>query len=164
MYAHGEACRPDEGRIDIGAGCPVLSMVRESYGCIIKIRVSWSGSPGSCLGPDAPTRSSMTLLYASQSPLALDQLAGQERWAGDCSACRCGVVPDLAPPLPEGLGLASLSRSYIWGRSPPPGCTRTPGLWCGSSALRASRPAIWSQAGFPLVAVQRQLLLPGEPD
>ena len=35
VYAHGEACRPDEGRIDIGAGCPVLSMVRESYGCII---------------------------------------------------------------------------------------------------------------------------------
>ncbi len=33
--AHGEACRPDEGRIDIGAGCPVLSMVRESYVCII---------------------------------------------------------------------------------------------------------------------------------
>ena len=35
VYAPGEACRPDEGRIDIGAGCPVLSMVRESYGCII---------------------------------------------------------------------------------------------------------------------------------
>ena len=35
VYAHGEACRPDEGRIDIGAGCPLLSMVRESYGCII---------------------------------------------------------------------------------------------------------------------------------
>lgn len=100
MYAHGEACRPDEGRIDIGAACPVLSMVRESYGCIFEIRVSWSGPPGSCLGPGAPTRPSMTLLYAGQSPLALDQLAGQERWAGDCSACRCGVVPDLAPPLP----------------------------------------------------------------
>ena len=35
MYAHGEACRPDQGREDIGAYCPIHSMVRESYDCII---------------------------------------------------------------------------------------------------------------------------------
>ena len=35
MYAHGEACRPDEDRADSGAYCPNRSMVREPYGCII---------------------------------------------------------------------------------------------------------------------------------
>ena len=35
MYAHGEACRPDQGREDIGAYCPLGSVVRESYDCII---------------------------------------------------------------------------------------------------------------------------------
>ena len=35
MYAHGEACRPDEDRADSGAYCPNRSMVREPYDCII---------------------------------------------------------------------------------------------------------------------------------
>ena len=35
MYAHGEACRPDEDRADAGAYCPNHSMVREPYDCII---------------------------------------------------------------------------------------------------------------------------------
>ena len=35
MYAHGEACRPDQGREDSGAYCPLGSVVRESYDCII---------------------------------------------------------------------------------------------------------------------------------
>ena len=35
MYAHGEACRPDEDRADTGAYCPIHSMVREPYDCII---------------------------------------------------------------------------------------------------------------------------------
>ncbi len=35
MYAHGEACRPDEGRADAGAYRPIGSMVRESYDGII---------------------------------------------------------------------------------------------------------------------------------
>ena len=35
MYAHGEACRPDEDRADSGAYCPNHSMVREPYDCII---------------------------------------------------------------------------------------------------------------------------------
>ena len=35
MYAHGEACRPDEGRLATGAYCPTNSMVREPYDCII---------------------------------------------------------------------------------------------------------------------------------
>ena len=35
MYAHGEACRPDEDRADTGAYCPSRSMVREPYDCII---------------------------------------------------------------------------------------------------------------------------------
>ena len=35
MYAHGEACRPDEDREDTGAYCPIHSMVREPYDCII---------------------------------------------------------------------------------------------------------------------------------
>ena len=35
MYAHGEACRPDEDRADAGAYCPNRSMVREPYDCII---------------------------------------------------------------------------------------------------------------------------------
>ena len=35
MYAHGEACRPDQGRVDTGAYCPIHSMARESYDCII---------------------------------------------------------------------------------------------------------------------------------
>ena len=35
MYAHGEACRPDEDRADAGAYCPIRSMVREPYDCII---------------------------------------------------------------------------------------------------------------------------------
>ena len=34
-YAHGEACRPDEDRADAGAYCPIGSMVREPYDCII---------------------------------------------------------------------------------------------------------------------------------
>ena len=35
MYAHGEACRPDQGREDSDAYCPLGSVVRESYDCII---------------------------------------------------------------------------------------------------------------------------------
>ena len=35
MYAHSEACRPDEDRADTGAYCPIHSMVRESCDCII---------------------------------------------------------------------------------------------------------------------------------
>ena len=35
MYARGEARRPDEDRADTGAYCPIRSMVRESYDCII---------------------------------------------------------------------------------------------------------------------------------
>ncbi len=35
MYAHGEVCRLDEDRAGIGAYCPIGSMVRESYDCII---------------------------------------------------------------------------------------------------------------------------------
>ena len=35
MYAHGEACRLDQGRMDTGAYCPVGSMVRETCDCII---------------------------------------------------------------------------------------------------------------------------------
>ena len=35
MYAHGEACRPDEDRADAGAYCPNRSMVREPYDGII---------------------------------------------------------------------------------------------------------------------------------
>ena len=35
MYAHDEACRPDEDRADAGAYCPNRSMVREPYDCII---------------------------------------------------------------------------------------------------------------------------------
>ena len=35
MYAHGKARRPDQGRVDTGAYCPIHSMVRESYDCII---------------------------------------------------------------------------------------------------------------------------------
>ena len=35
MYAHGEACRPDEDRADSGAYCPTRSMVREPYDGII---------------------------------------------------------------------------------------------------------------------------------
>ena len=35
MYAHSEACRPDEDRADAGAHCPFHSMVREPYDCII---------------------------------------------------------------------------------------------------------------------------------
>ena len=35
MYAHGEACRPDEDRAGIGVYCPNHSMVREPYNCII---------------------------------------------------------------------------------------------------------------------------------
>ena len=35
MYAHGEAYRPDEGRLATGAYCPTNSMVREPYDCII---------------------------------------------------------------------------------------------------------------------------------
>ena len=34
-YAHGETCCPDEDRINIGADCPLASMVRESCDCII---------------------------------------------------------------------------------------------------------------------------------
>ena len=34
-YAHGEACRSDEDRAGAGAYCPIHSMVRESYDCII---------------------------------------------------------------------------------------------------------------------------------
>ena len=35
MYAHGEACRPDQDRADTGAYCPLGSVVRESCDCII---------------------------------------------------------------------------------------------------------------------------------
>ena len=35
MYAHDETCRPDQDRVDTGAYCPLGSMVRESYDCII---------------------------------------------------------------------------------------------------------------------------------
>ena len=35
MYAHSKACRPDQDRVDIGAYCPIGSMVRESYDGII---------------------------------------------------------------------------------------------------------------------------------
>ena len=35
MYAHGEACRPDEDRLATGAYCPTKSMVREPCDCII---------------------------------------------------------------------------------------------------------------------------------
>ena len=35
MYAHGEACCPDQGREDTGAYCPLSSVVRESCDCII---------------------------------------------------------------------------------------------------------------------------------
>ena len=34
-YAHGETCCLDEDRVDVGADCPLGSMVRESYDCII---------------------------------------------------------------------------------------------------------------------------------
>ena len=35
MYAHGKARRPDQGRVDTGAYCPIRSMARESYDGII---------------------------------------------------------------------------------------------------------------------------------
>ena len=35
MYAHDEACHPDEDRLATGAHCPTKSMVREPYDCII---------------------------------------------------------------------------------------------------------------------------------
>ena len=35
MYAHGEACCPDQDREDTGAYCPLSSVVRESCDCII---------------------------------------------------------------------------------------------------------------------------------
>ena len=35
MYAHGEACRPDEDRLATGAYCPTNSMVRDPHDCII---------------------------------------------------------------------------------------------------------------------------------
>ena len=35
MYAHGEACRPDEDRAGTDAYCPIRSMVREPYDGII---------------------------------------------------------------------------------------------------------------------------------
>ena len=35
MYAHGEACRPDQDREDIGAYCLIYSMVWEPYDGII---------------------------------------------------------------------------------------------------------------------------------
>ena len=35
MYAHGEACRPDEDRADTGAYCPFGSVIREPYDGII---------------------------------------------------------------------------------------------------------------------------------
>ena len=35
MYAHDETCRPDQDRAGIGAYCPIGSMVREPYDCII---------------------------------------------------------------------------------------------------------------------------------
>ena len=35
MYAYGKACRPDKDRMDTGAYCPLSSMVRESYDCVI---------------------------------------------------------------------------------------------------------------------------------
>ena len=34
-YAHGGACRTDEDRAGAGAYCPIHSMVREPYDCII---------------------------------------------------------------------------------------------------------------------------------
>ena len=34
-YAHGETCCLDEDRVDVGAYCPLGSMVRESYDGII---------------------------------------------------------------------------------------------------------------------------------
>ena len=34
-YAHSETCCLDEDRVDVGADCPLGSMVRESYDCII---------------------------------------------------------------------------------------------------------------------------------
>ena len=34
-YAHGETCCLDEDRINVGADCPLASMVRESCDCII---------------------------------------------------------------------------------------------------------------------------------
>ena len=34
-YAHGETCCLDKDRVDVGADCPLGSMVRESYDCII---------------------------------------------------------------------------------------------------------------------------------
>ena len=35
VYARTEGCRPDQDRVDIGAGCPVASMVRESHDPVI---------------------------------------------------------------------------------------------------------------------------------
>ena len=35
VCARTEGCRPDQDRVDIGAGCPVASMVRESYDPVI---------------------------------------------------------------------------------------------------------------------------------
>ena len=35
MYGYGKGCRPDQDRADIGAYCPLGSMVRETCDCII---------------------------------------------------------------------------------------------------------------------------------
>ena len=43
VYARTEGCRPDQDRVDIRAGCPVASMVRECYDPVI-----WFPIPRTC--------------------------------------------------------------------------------------------------------------------
>ena len=45
-YAHGEACRSDEDRAGAGAYCPIHSMVREPYDCIIGDAPLWGDPVG----------------------------------------------------------------------------------------------------------------------
>ena len=45
-YAHGKACRTDQDRVDVGAYCPIHSMVREFYDYIIGDAPLWGDPVG----------------------------------------------------------------------------------------------------------------------
>ena len=90
MYADGEVCRLDEDRVDIGAYCPIGSMVRESYGGIIG-DVPARGDPvresGYGVGGSLRRRADTAMVGGDDDAHARGAQSRRERLGEDGSVC-----------------------------------------------------------------------------
>ena len=141
-YAHGETCCLDEDRINVGADCPLASIVRESCDCIIgDARPEAIPFGRLCVVGDSLRRHAYTVIVegimstgqSSAKPAGLSQLnlnaAGID--VGATSHFRSGVLP---------AGRSSRCRSLGPSR-------RTCTVWPIGWPSAACRPWSWSRRG-----------------